>query len=95
MAIDKQTVQTIARLSRLEIADSEIDKYSTELSNILGFVEQMEACDTRGVEPMTHPFDASLRLREDEVTESNQRDRFHAIAPSSEDGLYLVPKVID
>lgn len=95
MAIDNNTVHAIARLARLEIDPSEVQKYSDELSKILGFVEQMDACDTAGVEPMTHPFDATLRLREDKVTESNQRERFQALAPSSADGLYLVPKVID
>lgn len=95
MAIDNKTMHTIARLARLEIEDSQARKYSSELSKILGFVEQMDACDTEGVEPMTHPFDATLRLRTDEITEADQRDRFQSIAPSSEDGLYLVPKVID
>lgn len=95
MNLDKQTVLDIARLARLNIDDADLEKYQSELSNILNLVEQMDACDTAGVEPMTHPFDATLRLREDIVTETNQRDKFHAIAPSSEDGLYLVPKVID
>ena len=95
MALDKQTVQTIARLSRLEIKDNEVDKYCTELSNILELVAQMEATDTAHVKPMTHPFDATLRLREDLVTESDKRDQFQSVAPSSEQGLYLVPKVID
>lgn len=94
MPLEKQTVRTIAHLARLELADSEIEKYHSELSNILELVEQMQACDTSGVEPMTHPFDATLRLRADNVTESNQRDKFQAIAPNSEAGLYLVPKVI-
>ena len=95
MALDKQTVLGIARLARLEIEESEVLKYSAELSNILGLVEQMDACDTSSIEPMTHPFDATLRLREDQVTEGNQREKFLSIAPSSQDGLYLVPKVID
>lgn len=95
MALDNQTVHTIARLSRLEIDDSEVEKYRNELSNILDLVAQMEACDTSDVKPMTHPFDATLRLREDEVTETNRREKFQAVAPSSQDGLYLVPKVID
>ena len=95
MVLDDKTVHDIARLARLEIADNEIDKYRQELSSILDLVAQMEACNTDGVEPMTHPFDATLRLREDVVTENNQRDRFQALAPSSEDGLYLVPRVIE
>jgi len=95
MAIDKQTVHTIARLARLEIDDNEVEKYCSDISNILQLVKQMEAVDTTGIEPMTHPFDATLRLREDQVTETNNREKFQGVAPNSEDGLYLVPKVID
>lgn len=95
MSLDKQTVETIAHLARLKIEDSEIKKYQSELSNILDLVQQMEACDTAGVEPMTHPFDATMRLRADEVSETNQREKFQKLAPITEDGLYLVPKVID
>ena len=95
MTLDKDTVQSIARLARLNIEESEIGKYQTELSNIFDLVEQMDQCDTTGIEPMTHPFDATLRFRQDCVTEINQRDKYQALAPNSEDGLYLVPKVID
>ncbi|MFT7527556.1 MAG: aspartyl-tRNA(Asn)/glutamyl-tRNA(Gln) amidotransferase subunit C [Arenicella sp.] len=95
MSLNKQTVQTIAHLARLKIEDGEIEKYQSELSSILDLVQQMKACDTAGVEPMTHPFDATMRLRTDVVSESNQRDKFQASAPSTENGLYLVPKVID
>ena len=95
MTLDKDTVHSIARLARLNIAESEVEKYQTELSNILELVEQMEQCDTSGIEPMTHPFDTTLRFRDDCVTEKNQREKFQALAPNAEDGLYLVPKVID
>lgn len=95
MPLDNQTIKTIARLVRLEIGEDEVEKYRSDISNILKLVEQMEAVDTSGVEPMTHPFDATLRLREDQVTEQNQRDKFQTVAPNSQDGLYLVPKVID
>lgn len=95
MSLNKQTVRDIARLARLEVDEAEIDKYQLELSNILNLVEQMEACDTSGIEPMTHPFDATMRLREDVVSETDQRSKFQQSAPSTEDGLYLVPKVID
>ena len=95
MSLNNKTVHDIARLARLEIEPSEVDKYSLELSNILDLVAQMEAVDTTDVKPMTHPFDATLRLRPDVVTEDNQRDKFQNIAPSIENGLYLVPKVID
>ena len=95
MSLDNNTVQQIARLARLNIEEENLEKYRTELSNILDLVAKMEACDTDNVEPMTHPFDASLRLREDTVSENNQRDKFQKIAPAVEQGLYLVPKVLD
>ena len=95
MALDNTTIHTIARLARLEINDDEVAKYRSDISNILELVQQMEAVDTTGVEPMTHPLDATMRLREDVVSETNQRDKFQSVAPNSQDGLYLVPKVID
>lgn len=95
MALDNDTVQNIARLARLQIDDSEVAKYADELGNILALVAQMEACDTSDVAPMTHPFDATLRLRDDVVSETNQRERFQNVAPDAQQGLYLVPKVID
>lgn len=95
MALDKKTVDDIARLARLTVADEEVDTYRENLGNILDLFEQMNAVDTDGVEPMTHPFDATLRMRTDQVTEQNQRDQFQAVAPNAENGLYLVPKVID
>ena len=95
MTLDKQTVHDIARLARLNIDDTEAEKYRAELSNILDLVAQMEVCNTTNIEPMTHPFDATLRLRADQVTEKDKRDKFQALAPSAKDGLYLVPKVID
>lgn len=95
MALDNETVHNIARLARIEIDPSEVSQTRDALENILELVAQMEAVDTTGVEPMTHPFDATMRLRDDAVTETNQRDKFQAIAPAAERGLYLVPKVID
>ncbi|MCL4130442.1 UNVERIFIED_CONTAM: hypothetical protein GTU68_007489 [Idotea baltica] len=95
MSLNNKTVHDIARLARLEIESTEVEKYRQELSNILDLVAQMEAVDTTDIEPMTHPFDATLRLRPDVVSEDNQRDKFQNIAPSTENGLYLVPKVID
>lgn len=95
MALDNDTVKGIARLARLNVSDDQLEKYRGELSNILDLVAQMEAVDTSGVEPMTHPFDATLRMREDVVSENDNRDKYQTVAPSTEDGLYLVPKVID
>ncbi len=95
MSIDNKTVQDIARLARLRVSDAECEKYAIELSNILDFVAQMKAVDTNEIEPMTHPFDATLRMREDQVSEGNQREHFQKVAPETDRGLYLVPKVID
>ncbi len=95
MALDHQTVREIAELAHLELDDSEIDQHADELSRILGFIEQMNQVDTTGVEPLAHPHDGRLRLRDDQVTESDQRASFQRIAPATEAGLYLVPRVIE
>ena len=88
-------VLRIARLARIEVGEAEVEALRAELNGILGLIDQMRAVDTTGVEPMSHPQAQSQRLREDRVTEPDQRDRFQAVAPQVEDGLYLVPKVID
>ena len=88
-------IRRIGDLARLELAPPEIAAMQQELNGILQLVDQMAAVDTEGVEPMSHPQAASQRLREDVVTEADQRERFQAIAPQVEDGLYLVPKVIE
>ena len=95
MSLAPEDVEKIAHLARLAIDPADIPKYAGELSNILALVEQMNAVDTAGVEPMAHPLDAVQRLRPDAVTEGDQRDKFQAIAPQTEAGLYLVPKVIE
>ena len=95
MSLDRQQVRRIAHLARLEISDAEAEHYAQELSRILDLVEQMNAVDTTGVAPMAHPTDTGLRLREDAVTETDQREKFLKIAPAAEAGLYLVPKVIE
>ena len=95
MSLDKTQVEKIAHLARLQIDPADIPAYATNLSNILDLVEQMDAVDTEGVDPMAHPTDAVQRLREDVVTENDQRDQFQVIAPQVENGLYLVPKVIE
>lgn len=93
--LNKDTVLKIAKLARLELSKTDIEKYQQDLSGILELAEQMQACNTEGVEVMTHPMDATLRLREDVVTEKDHRDEFQKIAPSTEKHLYLVPKVLD
>ncbi len=95
MSLDQAQVRRIAHLARLEIGDAEAEHYAKELSRILDLVEQMNAVDTTGVAPMAHPNDAGLRLREDAVSETDQREKFLKIAPAAEAGLYLVPKVIE
>lgn len=95
MSLERSDVVSIAHLARLAIAEDDIPAYARNLSNILDLVAQMSAVDTSDVEPMAHPLDMAQRLREDVVTEADQRDKFQAIAPAVEAGLYLVPKVIE
>ena len=95
MSLDADEVKKIALLARLQIDESDIPSYVTNLSNILDLVAQMEAVNTDGVLPMSHPQEAVQRLREDVVSEENQRESFQKIAPATDDGLYLVPKVIE
>jgi len=95
MALDTSDVAKIAHLARLAVDDSELQHFSAELSSILDLVEQMHKVDTAGIKPMAHPLHMSQRLRSDRVTETDNRERFQSIAPSTEDGLYLVPKVIE
>ena len=95
MSLDKEAVSRIAHLARLGVDEAEYETYARNLSDILSFVEQLNAVDTEGVEPMAHPLHMAQRLRPDEVTEVDQRDKYQGIAPSVEDGLYLVPKVIE
>lgn len=95
MALDTSDVAKIAHLARLAVSDGELDHFSTELSSILDLVEQMSTIDTTDVEPMAHPLHMAQRLRPDQVTETNNREQFQQIAPRTEDGLYLVPKVIE
>lgn len=95
MSLTASDVKKIAYLARLGIDEQQIDSYANDLSNILDLMTQMGQTDTASVPPMAHPLDQMQRLRDDIVTESDQRDHFQAIAPQTEAGLYLVPKVID
>ncbi|MCG8612759.1 MAG: Asp-tRNA(Asn)/Glu-tRNA(Gln) amidotransferase subunit GatC [Pseudomonadales bacterium] len=95
MSIEREDVEKIARLAKLKVSGVVIEQTTQELSNILGFIDQLQAVDTQNIEPMAHPTDATQKLRSDVVTESDNRASFQAIAPASEDGLYLVPKVIE
>ena len=95
MNIERQEIEKLATLARIAIDDSTISEVSQRLSSGLDLVDQLQAVNTEGVEAMSHPMQATQRLREDEVTEINQREAFQAIAPETEDGLFLVPKVIE
>ena len=95
MSLSHDDVRKIAHLARLAVDDADVDAYARNLSDILAFVEQMEAVDTDHVPPMAHPQDTAQRMRDDAVTEVDQREKFQAIAPAVEAGLYLVPRVIE
>ncbi len=95
MALNLDDIKRIAHLARIEVSDSEAQETLTKLSGILGLIEQMQAVDTTGITPMSHSQDVTQRLREDVVTHTNQRELFQSIAPATQDGLYLVPKVIE
>ena len=95
MSVSPDDIQKMAHLSRLKVEDDKIEKLSADINNILGLVDQLQQANTDGVAPMAHPLDASQVLRKDEVNESNQREKYQRCAPATEDGLFLVPKVIE
>ena len=94
-ALDTKEIQQLAQLARININDAMVDEVAGNIDNILELVGQLQSVNTEGVEPMSHPMDAVQRLRVDEVTENNQREALQAIAPATDKGLFLVPKVID
>ncbi|WP_020648981.1 Asp-tRNA(Asn)/Glu-tRNA(Gln) amidotransferase subunit GatC [Solimonas variicoloris] len=95
MSLSPENVKQVAHLARLELPAEKIGPYAQQLSNILDLVGQLSGADTAGVEPMAHPLDMHQRLRADAVTEPDRREAFQAIAPEVDNGLYLVPKVIE
>ena len=95
MSLTPDDIKKIAHLARLNLSENDVQLYGSQLSNILGFIEKMNAVDTQNVEPLAHPLDINQRLRPDVVTESDLREKYQAIAPQVEAGLYLVPKVIE
>ncbi len=95
MSLEISDVKRIAHLARIEIDDAGAETALKQLSGILGLIEEMQAVNTDGIEPMSHSQDVTQRLREDVVSETNQRELFQSIAPAVENGLYLVPKVIE
>ena len=101
MILTNADVRKVARLARLAMTEAEIESSRVQLSGIFELIAEMQAIDTKGITPMSHAQDVSQRLREDVVTESDQRELFQSIAPQYkgspqvEAGLYLVPKVIE
>ena len=95
MSVDTKQVRHIAKLARIAMSDGEVEALVPELNAIIGWVEQLSAVDTEGVEPLTAVIDQKLRLREDKVTDGNVRDAVLANAPEAEHGFFAVPKVIE
>ncbi|OGT35950.1 MAG: asparaginyl/glutamyl-tRNA amidotransferase subunit C [Gammaproteobacteria bacterium RIFCSPHIGHO2_12_FULL_37_14] len=95
MSLTPKEVEKIAHLARLNLLESDITLYTTQLSGIIDLIVQMDKTDTSHITPLAHPLDISQRLRPDIVTESNLRDKYQKIAPQVEAGLYIVPQVID
>ncbi len=95
MSLTLEQVKRIAHLARIETSDAEALSTQGHLNGIFQLIEQMQAVDTRGVEPMAHAQDVSQRLRDDVVGEADRRAAYQAVAPETEGGLYLVPKVIE
>jgi aspartyl-tRNA(Asn)/glutamyl-tRNA(Gln) amidotransferase subunit C len=99
--LTEEEIKQIAHLARIQVSQTEVTEFNDSLNNIFGMIDQLQSVDTQGVEPMAHPSDAGQFLRADQVSETNQREAYQACAPrvSSQDdgqeGLYLVPKVID
>lgn len=95
MPVTPADIEKIAKLARIGIQQDEIAPLNERLNSILHLIDELQNADTTGIEPMANPHDATQRLRSDEVTETNHRENFQAIAPKTEQGLYLVPKVIE
>jgi len=95
MAITLEDVENIAHLARLQLSPTEKQEALSSITNILQVIDQMQSIDTTGIEPLAHAYEAAQRLRDDVVTEKNQRITLLALAPSTERGLFLVPKVLE
>jgi aspartyl-tRNA(Asn)/glutamyl-tRNA(Gln) amidotransferase subunit C len=95
ITVNQDLVIAVAELSQLNIDVTDIDGYAGDMTKVLALVEQMHHVDTHDIAPMSNPTDASQQLRPDEVTEADQRERFQAIAPETDGGFYLVPRVVE
>ena len=95
MSLSPEQIRQVAQLARLQMNPEQVEPYARQLSNILEMVDRLSSADTAHVSPMAHPLDMVQRLRPDVVSEADRRDDYQAIAPETQDGLYLVPKVIE
>lgn len=95
MKINKSTVESIAELAQLRFSEGDAREYIDSMSNILDLVEAMQSVDTQNIEPMAHPLDTTQSLRVDNVTETDHHKDLQSIAPETEAGLYLVPRVVE
>ena len=95
MSLTSDQLQRIALLARIDVSAEELQAVTGRLNRVLGLIDQLQAVDTQGIEPMSHALDVVQRLRPDEVTEPDRREDFQKGAPAVEQGLYLVPKVIE
>ncbi|HEX4976099.1 MAG TPA: Asp-tRNA(Asn)/Glu-tRNA(Gln) amidotransferase subunit GatC [Pseudomonadales bacterium] len=95
MPLDDHQVRTVAHLARIAVSEQDITHYTRELSNILGLINQLQDVSTQDIAPLANPLEQSQRLRCDQVTETNQREQYQGCAPLTEQGLYLVPRVIE
>ena len=95
MALTRENIEYIAHLARLEVGEADVPAYADKLSKIIEFIDELGQAETADLVPMAHPLDMSQRLRADEVTESDERDRYQANAPETSNGLYVVPRVVE
>jgi len=95
MSLSHDEVKRIARLARIAVNESEVEGVKAQLNRVLGLIDQLQAVDAKGIEPMAHALDLVQRMRADEVTETDRHAQFQALAPAVERGLYRVPKVIE
>ena len=95
MPLDKAAVARIATLARIEVPEADLDRLAQELSGILGWIEQLDEVDTKGVEPMASVADLRLPMRDDVVSDGDCRDRILANAPAASNGFFTVPKVVE
>jgi aspartyl-tRNA(Asn)/glutamyl-tRNA(Gln) amidotransferase subunit C len=95
MSLSDDQIRRLARLARIAIRPDETKAVAGRLNRVLALIDQMQAVDTAGIEPMSHALDVVQRLRRDEVTQTGERERYQSVAPAVAGGLYLVPKVIE